>query len=59
MERADAGVADEHVDLAERLDGRCDKLGAGLRIGHIGLGRHGPAPKARISSTTSSPGPAR
>ena len=43
-ERADTGVAHQHVDLAERLHRR-HELGTGGRIGDVALGRHRAAPQ--------------
>jgi len=43
VERADAGIAHQHVDVSKRLHRCRGELLAGLGIGHIGLDRHGPA----------------
>lgn len=45
MKRADAGIADEHIDAAESIDGGLDEGRRAVRIGDILLERNGPAAK--------------
>ena len=40
VERADAGIVDEHVDPPERGDRLGDEVGRGLGIGNVALDRH-------------------
>jgi hypothetical protein len=45
VERANAGVAYQHIERAECVHGDRDDTLAGLRFGHVALGGRSPAPK--------------
>ena len=51
--RVTPGVADEHVEIAERLLARSDELTRRIGVRDVGLQRRGPAAGRVISATTS------